>query len=81
MLLHIKLWQSGVSEKFWKKHSFTQKHTHSEIRLQIHWRRVYSVGLTIVLNIASQAIVYTIRVKTTWDFPPYYLTILEESGL
>src|SRR6476661_1415818 len=42
---------------------------------------VYSLGLTIALNIASQAIVYSIRVTATWDFVPYYLTILEESGL
>jgi hypothetical protein len=27
LLLQIKLWQSGVSENSWKKHSFTQKHT------------------------------------------------------
>jgi hypothetical protein len=81
LLLQIKLWQFGVSENSWKKHSFTQKHTYSDIRLSIHWCGLYSVGWAIVLNIASQAIVYSIRVTATWDFGPYYLTILEESGL
>jgi hypothetical protein len=38
---------------------FTQKHTYSDIRLSIDGCRVYSVGWTIVLNIASKAIVYS----------------------
>ena len=81
LLLEIKLWQFGVSETSWNKHSFTHKHTYSDIRLSIHWCRIYSVGWTIVLNIAFHAIVYSIRVTATWDFGPYYLTILEESQL
>jgi hypothetical protein len=75
------MWQFGVSANSWKKHSFTQKHTYSNIRLSIHWCGVYSVGWTIALNIASKAIVYSIGVTAKSDFGSYYLTILEESGL
>jgi hypothetical protein len=81
LLLQIKLGQFGVSENSGKKHSFTQKHTDSDIPLSIHWCGAYSVGWTIFLNIAEKTIVYSIRVTATWDFPPYYLTILEKSGL
>jgi len=36
----------------------------------------FTQGLTIALNIASQAIVYPIGVTATWDEGPYYLKIL-----
>jgi hypothetical protein len=75
------MWEFGISENSWKKHSFTQKHTYNDIPLSIHWCGVYSVGSRIVLNVAEKAIVYSIRVTATGDFPPYYLTILEKSGL
>src|SRR4028118_2273077 len=53
------MWEFGISENYWKKHSFTQKHTYNDIPLSIHWCGVYSVGWTIVLNIAEKAIVHS----------------------
>ncbi|MEG4324676.1 hypothetical protein [Microcoleus sp. herbarium5] len=50
--------------------------------MYIHWCGASSLGLTIALNIAGSR--SSIRVTATWHlghFGPYYLIILEESGL